>query len=195
MKRGLVGLVLLSVIWACGEDTTSAPSSSGVFGGTSDAGSTAGVECTHPGAGRTIGGDRCECSSSRKIAGDWSAKRTCREGTSCPVKDEDESLRLTLTGDAVRGEIGPAGAPTFTFTGTLCGDFIVWTGARAAGGTECGQLRLADDNHYFMDSCYVASGECRPNFGQGCPSEKGQCTGTGARKPEAAAAIVKDVCN
>ena len=189
--------VAISLVWACGgDDDGAAPSSSGVFGGASDAGSTEGVDCTHPGAGRSIGGGRCECSTTRAVAGEWSGKRTCREGTTCPTKDADDSFRMTQSGVDVRGEIGPAGSPAYSFTGKLCGDFIVWSGGPSSGASvECGQLRFTDDDHYVKDSCYVASGECRASFGQGCPSQKGQCTATGARSPEPAPAIVKDVCN
>lgn len=201
MKRALAAvpfaIVLSSMAPACGgDDGTAAPSSSGVFGGTPGPDTTKGVECTHPGAGASIGDDRCDCSTTRNVAGEWSGKRTCREGTTCPIRDEDDSFRITQDGIDVRGEIGPAGSPTYVFTGKICGDFIVWDGGPSSGEVkECGQIRFTDDTHYVKDSCYVSSGECRTSFGQGCPSQKGQCTATGAKKPEGAPAIVKDVCN
>lgn len=183
---------------ACSSESTDSPDGSpGVFGGTSSSSgsgtSTAGVDCTHPGAGSKISGDRCECTTTHKVAGEWSAKRSCREGVGCPIADADETFTLTQTGTGNTDIRGTAGSG-FTFTGTLCGDFIVFDGAKG-GGTECGQLRLTDDTHFFLDSCIVASGECNRSFGSGCPSEKSQCTGTGAKKPEAAAAIVKDICH
>ena len=197
MKRVLAGIVVasvLSAVGACGGDD--AEDSPVGFGPKADAGSTEGVDCTHPGAGRTIAGDRCECSTTLAIAGQWNGKRTCREGTTCLAQGQDESFRISQTGIDVRGEIGPSGSPTYTFTGKLCGDYLVWSGGPSSGeNKECGQFRFSDDTHYVKDSCYVASGQCRADFGQGCPTEKGQCTATGAKSPETAPAIVKNVCD
>ncbi len=195
MKRRLLGIVpvlfVLPFVWSCSEDTAGSPSSSGVFGGTSDSGSNEGVECTHPGAGKPLGGNRCECSTTRNIVGDWSGKRTCREGTSCPTRDADEALSFKQTGIRIRGE-----SATFSLTGALCGDVIVWGGGpKDKSSVECGQFRFTDDTHYVGDSCSAAfDNDCFRTFANGCPSQKAQCTSTGAKTPEATVAIVKDIC-
>jgi hypothetical protein len=151
-----------------------------------------GVECTHPGAGKPIGGDRCECPTTRNVGGEWATSRTCREGETCPTKDKQDTLVITQTGTTVRADRGD----TYSITGTLCGDVFLWSGGPKDGlNPECGQTRFSDDNHYLTDSCFAASGECSRTYSQGCPSQKGQCTGTGAKKPEAAAAIKKVICN
>jgi hypothetical protein len=82
-------------------------------------------------------------------------------------------------------------------TATICGDYIVWEGGPKDDLLfECVQVRFTDDTHFVADSCYVEQGaECRRTFGQGCPSQKGHCTSTGAKELEAAPPIVKDVCN
>jgi hypothetical protein len=199
MKRAHLGVlvVVISFVWSCSsdKDTPTGPSSSGTFVGQQDSGTAAsstGVDCTHPGAGKALGADQCECTTNHNVTGEWSANRTCREGDACPTKDKPETFVLTQNGTSIRAEKDS----DYTLTGTICGDFIVWSGGPKDGlNPECGQLRLTDETHFVSDSCYAASGECKRTFGQGCPSLKGQCTGTGAKKPELAAAIKKIICN
>lgn len=203
MKRVLVGLLVsgLVAVWSCSDEPTSsnksnvstagdagAATSSGGSG--SDSGA-AGVECNHPGAGPSIGGDRCACTTTRNVAGDWSTKRTCREGDVCPTKDKEDALVLTQDGTNIRAE-----RDGYAITGMLCGDYLIWTGGPKDGlNPECGQIRFTDDGHYLSDSCFVASGECKRNTSEGCTAQKGQCTGTGSRAPETAAGIQKLLCN
>jgi hypothetical protein len=200
MKRAHFGVfvVVLSLVWSCGSDKeTSGPSSSGSFGGgPQDSGTTSAssnsVDCTHPGAGKALGADQCECTTTHVVAGEWSGFRTCREGDVCPTKDKAETLVITQNGTSISAQKDS----DYLLTGTICGDYIVWSGGPKDGlNPECGQLRLLDETHYVSDSCYATSGECRRSFGQGCPSLKGQCTGTGAKKPETAASIKKVLCN
>ncbi len=149
------------------------------------------VDCTHPGAGKKLENGRCACTTTRNIAGDWTSLRTCREGDSCPTKDRGDNVAITQNGTSVRLERGA----TYSLEGTLCGDVLLWTGGPKDGlNPECGQLRFTDDAHYTIDSCYVEAGECVRSTSQGCPSLKGQCTGTGARVPETAAPITKVIC-
>ena len=201
MKRGLVGLFisgLLVSVWACDSETTNENKSNVTAGdggpasaGSGDAG-LAGVDCSHPGAGKSIGDNRCECTTTHAVAGDWSAKRTCREGDACPTRDKEDPITITQDGTKVSAT-RPDG---YTLSGTLCGDVLVWTGGPKDGlNPEGGTIRFTDDGHYVSDSCYVASGQCAPTHGDGCPSEKGQCTGTGAKTPETAASIQKVICS
>lgn len=200
MNRSQIG-VLLSVatlVWSCSNDESSTTSAAGAQHATGPDGAAApanqnDVECTHPGAGKTLPTPgRCECTTARKIAGEWTTLRTCREGDSCPTKNKEDAIVFTQTGTSVRGDKGG----TYSITGTLCGDVLVWSGGPKDGlNPECGTIRFMDDAHYVTDSCYAESGQCSRTHGDGCPSQKGQCTGTGAKKPEAAAAIQKLVCN
>jgi hypothetical protein len=207
MKRGLVGCLFvggLVAIWSCSDDASTskspvtaadaaagASSGSGSGSGSDAGGGLAGVECTHPGAGKSIGNDRCECATTRNVAGQWSAKRTCREGDACPTRNKDDQMVLTQEGTTVRADRGD----TYSITGMLCGDVLVWTGGPKDGlNPECGQLRFTDDGHFVSDSCFVASGACQRTHGQGCPEQKGQCTGTGAKMPETAADVQKLIC-
>src|SRR4051812_31226341 len=106
MKRGLVGLFLsgLGAVWSCSSDPTTQNKSnvtagdSGAASGSSGDTGLVGVDCTHPGAGKSIGNDRCECATTRSVAGDWSAKRTCREGDACPTRNKDEQMTVTQDG-------------------------------------------------------------------------------------------------
>lgn len=205
MKPSLVLLVVGTVVFtltsACdgGSSSSSSPATGADAGlePEGDAGggggpSAEGVDCAHPGAGEPLGGDRCACATTRSIAGEWTAMRTCREGDLCPTRDKEEVIVFTQDGTSVRGER----ADGYALTGTLCGDALVWTGARKDGlNPECGTLRLTDDGRYVTDSCYVASGACTPSFNQGCGAQKGQCTGTGAKKPEAPASIQRVICS
>jgi hypothetical protein len=203
MKHGLALVLVggLALVWSCSDETTTANSnnlasdggtSSGGGGGGGDSGGAAGVECTHPGAGKSLGGDRCECTTARNIAGEWSTKRTCREGDACTTRDREERVVLTQEGTKVRADRGD----TYSMSGTICGDFLVWNGGPKDGlNPECGQLKFTDDSHFLSDSCYVASGECARSHSQGCPAQKGQCTGTGAKMPDTAANIQKLLCN
>jgi hypothetical protein len=200
MKRGLVGVLMggLVAIWSCSEDSARSKSnvvaadSGASLGGGGDSGSQAGVECTHPGAGKSIGGNLCECATTRNVTGEWSAKRTCREGDACPARNKVEQMVFTQNGTTVRADRGDS----YSITGTLCGDVLVWSGGPKDGfNPECGQLRFTDDGHFVSDSCYVASGECLRTQGQGCPTQKGQCTGTGAKTPETATDIQKVICS
>ena len=205
MERRLVGALVgvLASVWSCSSDPSSPPTStdgdagrgSNAAGSDPDAGAGAGgndVECTHPGAGKPLGGDRCECTTTRNISGDWSAKRTCREGDACPTRNKEETVVITQNGTNVRLDRGDS----YSVTGTLCGDLFVWSGGAKDGfNPECGQLRFPDDNHYTSDSCFVASGQCTRTHGAGCPTQKGQCTGTGSKLPEAAPNIQKVICN
>jgi hypothetical protein len=201
MKRGLVGLFvsgLLVSVWACNSDSTT-ESKSNVTAGDGGAAATssseaglAGVDCSHPGAGKSLGNNRCECTTTHNVAGDWSAKRTCREGDACPTRDKDEQLTITQDGTTVSATRSDG----YALKGTLCGDILVWTGGPKDGlNPECGELRFTDDGHYVTDSCYVASGQCAPTHSDGCPTEKGQCTGTGAKSPDAAPSIQKLICS
>lgn len=80
--------------------------------------------------------------------------------------------------------------------GTLCGTIAIWSGgAKDNFNPECGTLRFSDDSRYLSDSCFVGSGECQRTHGQGCPSQKGQCTGTGVKKPNEPVNIQKLICN
>jgi hypothetical protein len=154
-------------------------------------GQAADVDCTHPGAGKKLENGRCACTTTRNVAGDWSSIRTCREGDSCPTKDRGDNVKVTQNGTSVRLDRGD----TYSITGTLCGDVLLWSGGPKDGlNPECGQIRFSDDGHYTIDSCYVDAGECSRTHAQGCPSLKGQCTGTGARAPESAAPITKVIC-
>lgn len=155
-----------------------------------DADTREGVDCSHPGAGKALSGDRCECTTDRAVAGEWTTMRTCREGDLCPTKDKEETVVFTQDGTTVHADRGDA----YSLTGTLCGDVLVWNGGPKDGlNPECGRIRFLDDESYVSDSCYVASGECARSFDQGCPSAKGQCTGTGTRG-EAATPIQKVIC-
>jgi hypothetical protein len=203
MKRSVIGVVVsvLTLVASCSSKDTPSTSSTAADSGasgsrpegaTADSGTEKGVECTHPGAGKPIGGDRCECSTTRNIAGEWSTKRTCREGDLCPSRDKDETIVFAQNGTSVRADKGD----TYSMTGTLCGDVLLWSGGPKDGlNPECGQIRFTDDSQYVTDSCFVASGACSRTYGEGCPSLKGQCTGTGAKKPESAAAVKRVICN
>jgi hypothetical protein len=199
MKLGRVGILVggLAFVWSCSDGrTTSNSNNLGADGGAGtagpDSGGPAGVECTHPGAGKSIGNDRCECTTARNVAGEWSTNRTCREGDACTAKDRAEQLVLTQDGTKVRADRGD----TYTISGTLCGDYLVWSGGPKDGlNPECGQLKFLDDTHFTSDSCFVASGECARTHSTGCPGLKGQCTGTGSKMPETAAKIQKVLCN
>lgn len=200
MKRSLV-LVLLGGLFAIGSckaddppsssASTDADAQSSTGTGGADDSKNKGVPCTHPGAGKSIGADRCDCSTTRSVAGEWTATRTCREGDLCPTKNKEEPIVFTQDGTTVRAERGDG----YSLTGTLCGDVLVWSGGPKDGlNPECGLIRFSDDSHYMSDSCYVASGECARAFDQGCPSSKGQCTGTGAKAPDPATPIQKVIC-
>jgi hypothetical protein len=186
MKRALLAILLLG----CSDDSSPA-SQPGVFGGSPPA-SNADVECTHPGAGAATTGGRCACTTQLAVSGEWSGKRTCREGASCLAPNSAETWRLSQSGTDVTAE-----TDDLRFTGKLCGEFLVWTAAGSnPSRTECGQIRFSDATHFVRDSCYVASGStCSTNFGRGCPTDKGQCTGTGAKKPDSAASIQKNICD
>jgi hypothetical protein len=202
MKRLVCSLV--SVLWfasACGSSDGSPPAPNasdipdagdqGTTPSSEDAGGALGVECTHPGAGEPIGNDRCACATTRNIGGEWSSMRTCREGDLCPTKDKAETLMFMQDGTSVRIDRGDA----YSATGTLCGDVLVFSGGPKDGlNPECGAIRFTDDAHFLTDSCYAWSGECKRTYSEGCPEQKGQCTGTGAKLPETAAAIQKVVC-
>lgn len=200
MKRSLFGFVpvIVVLVAACSSNDSPSPSSSpdavqpAGAATTGDAGgSTKDVECTHPGAGRKLENGRCACTTARKIAGDWSTVRTCREGDSCPTRDKGDNVVITQDGMNVRIDRGG----TYSISGTLCGDYLLWSGGPKDGlNPECGQMRFTDDTHYTIDSCYVEAGECSRTHASGCPSLKGQCTGTGARAPETAAQISKVIC-
>lgn len=199
MRRSYLGVLVsvVALVWSCSDDEPKARSSATAEntplpGGAADPKSSPGVECTHPGAGKPLGADRCECTTSRQVAGEWTALRTCREGDACPTRNKEDTFLFTQTGTTVRAEKGG----TYSMTGQLCGDVLVWTGGPKDGlNPECGLIRFTDDSHYVTDSCYAASGECKRTHGDGCPSQKGQCTGTGAKRPEPAAPIQKVVCN
>lgn len=195
----------LALVWSCSDDTTSARSPNapaseaqgastedgGGAAADSDSGAPAGVPCTHPGAGKPLGGDRCECTTTLNVAGEWTTKRTCREGDACPTKDKEELVVITQDGTSIQLDRGDS----YTVKGTLCGTIAVWNGGPKDGfNPECGQLRFSDDAHYLSDSCFVGSGECQRTHAQSCPSQKGQCTGTGAKKPEAPVSIQKVIC-
>lgn len=198
MKRSLVGVVVGAVAWisSCSNDKSSTPplttEGATTEGTPDDAGAHKGVDCTHPGAGKPTGDGHCECSTARNIAGEWTTKRTCREGDICPTKNKEDALVFTQNGTHVTADKGDS----YALEGTLCGDVLVWTGGPKDGlNPECGDIRFTDDSHYTSDSCYVASGECKRTHNEGCPSLKGQCTGTGAKKPEASVAIKRVICN
>ena len=199
MKRRHVGVLVgvLASVWSCNDDRPSGGSAGDIDSGTQsssgeDGGGAASVECTHPGAGKPLGGDRCACTTTRSVGGEWSAMRTCREGDVCPTKDKEESVVITQDGTNVRLDRGDS----YSVTGTLCGDVLAWSGGPKDGfNPECGLLRFSDDDHYLSDSCFVASGQCARTHGEGCPAQKGQCTGTGAKKPATAAAIQKLLCH
>src|SRR5262249_30641825 len=141
---------------------------------------------------RPLGNDRCECTTAHNVAGEWSSKRTCREGDQCTAKDREERVVLTQDGTNVRVDRGD----DYSASGKLCGDFLVWSGGPKDGlNPECGQLRFTDDAHYLADSCFVASGECVRSHADACPGEKGQCTGTGAKMPDTAPNVQKVLCN
>lgn len=189
MRRRFVTAVV-ALVAACSSSSEPTPTSPGTFGGTSGSGSADGVDCSHPGAGASLGNGVCECSTTLSIAGDWVASRTCREVTTCHLNEGDESLTFTQNGTNVTAQ-----SSSYKLSGKLCGDTLVWTGGPTSGAYfECGNVRFVDATHYVKDSCYVASGSCKASFGAGCPSEKGQCTGTGAKAPGPAAPIVKDLC-
>ena len=196
VRHGCVLAAALGLVVACSDtktdDTPGNTSSGGSGDPDSGAGGAAGVACTHPGAGKAIAGtDRCECTTNRKVAGEWTTFRTCREGDACSTRDREESVTLTQNGTNITAERGPA----FAFTGTLCGDVLIWSGGPKDGlNPECGTIRFSDDNRYTTDSCYVGSGECARTHSEGCKDQKGQCTGTGAKKPETAAPIQKLIC-
>lgn len=201
MKRSIVVLVLsggLLVVGACSsEDSDGSPSPTPDAAAPdtpppsdSGAGSLEGVECAHPGAGKALGDDRCECTTTRAIAGEWRTMRTCREGDLCPTKNKEEIVVFTQEGTTVHADRGD----TYSLSGTLCGDFLVWNGGPKDGlNPECGRIHFLDDSNYVTDSCYVASGECARTFDEGCPSAKGQCTGTGT-KNDAPTPIQKVIC-
>ena len=196
----------LALVWSCSDDTASTPNPPpgsgaqsaatdggvGASSGESDSGAAAGVECTHPGAGKPLGNDRCECTTSLSVAGEWTTKRTCREGDACPTKDKEELVAITQDGTNIQLDRGDS----YSVKGTLCGTIAVWNGGPKDGfNPECGQLRFSDDAHFLSDSCFVASGECNRTHAQGCPSQKGQCTGTGVKMPDPPVNIQKVICN
>jgi hypothetical protein len=149
-----------------------------------------GVDCVHPGAGKKLETGKCECKSTHTLTGAWSMKRTCREDTACPARNVDEEMTFTQNGADVTGE-----SSRLKITGVLCGDYLLWTGAAADGtNPECGQFKFTDDNHFLRDSCYVGNGECQRTYSTGCKDQKGQCVGTGARRPEGAPNIQKQLC-
>ena len=204
MKRATVGfgVGVLVALCACNNDAPSPPSSaeaadSGTTtttttGASSTDAGAEGVECSHPGAGKPIGGGRCECTTTRNIAGEWSSRRTCREGDLCTVQNKEDAIIVTQTGTTVRVDR----ADTYSISGVLCGDVVVWSGGPKDGlNPECGVLRLTDDAHFSSDSCFVAAGDCARTFADGCPTLKGQCTGLAAKKPEAAPSVKKVICN
>ncbi|HVH42621.1 MAG TPA: hypothetical protein VM925_09760 [Labilithrix sp.] len=199
VSTALLGGILLLSLGCSKDETSAAPTGTTDAGNVGDASSAEisadgglGVECTHPGAGKPLGNDRCECASTRNIAGEWTTLRTCREGDVCPTKNKEETVVITQDGTSVRIDRGD----TYSVSGKLCGDFVVWSGGPKDGlNPECGQLRLVDDSHYVTDSCFAASGECSRTHAQGCPSQKGQCTGTGSKKPDPPATIQKVICN
>jgi hypothetical protein len=205
MKHALLafGIGALLIVCACkNDDTPSTPGAGTGDGGdgtssgaasTDAGGGGEGVDCTHPGAGKPLAtAGRCECTSTRNVAGEWSAMRTCREGDLCPTKNKEETIVVTQDGSTITATRGDA----YSVSGVLCGDVIVWSGGPKDGlNPECGQFRFSDDTHFLSDSCYVASGDCARTFGQGCPGLKGQCTGTGVKKPEPAAPVQKVICN
>ncbi|MBX3204478.1 MAG: hypothetical protein KF764_05385 [Labilithrix sp.] len=202
MKLGLLTLLVgaLASVWSCSSSSDPAPNSNNAGGDSgataegvsTDSGAPNGVECTHPGAGKSLGADRCECATTRNVGGEWSAKRTCREGEECPTRNKEERLVLEQKGTSVRIDRGD----DYSATGTLCGDVLVWSGGAKSGfNPECGQLRFTDDGRFTSDSCFVASGACVRNHSDGCASQKGQCTGTGAKMPEPAANIQKVICS
>jgi len=196
----------LALVWSCGDDTTSstdnpppgsgsqsaATDGGGVASEDSDSGSAAGVDCAHPGAGKPLGNDRCECTTSLNVAGEWTTMRTCREGDVCPTKDKEEIVFITQDGTNIQLDRGES----HSVKGTLCGTVAIWSGGSKDGfNPECGTIRFSDDAHYLTDSCFVGSGECQRTHAQGCPAQKGQCTGTGVKKPDAPANIRKVICN
>lgn len=194
-------LVVVSLIVACGD--SSSPTKPGPAqvqpegngdpapGGDTEVQAAMDVDCAHPGAGKQLGNGRCECTTTRNIAGDWSTLRTCREGDSCPTRDKTDGVVVTQDGTHVKLER----AGTYEIDGTLCGDVMIWTGGPKDGlNPECGTIRFTDDAHYTIDSCYVEAGECSRTHAQGCPALKGQCTGTGAKRPDDPAAISKVIC-
>jgi hypothetical protein len=186
--------VVIALLVACSSDPAPSSPTPGLLGGSSGSGAAqaGGVDCTHPGAGKQLDNGLCECTTTRDVSGDWSAARTCRDGDTCPVNAADESMTFTQSGSDVSAQ-----SATYRLTGKLCGDFIQWTGGPTSGTTfECGQIRFTSDTTYVKDSCYVPSGgSCKASFGQGCPSEQGECTAVGAKKPAAAPPIVKDLCH
>ncbi len=200
MKRGFLLLPALGLftLWSCSSDPTNDTKAnvSTADGGESPSNTPAegekqGAPCTHPGAGPSIGTDRCACTTTHNIAGDWASRRTCREGDLCPTRDKEEQIVFTQDGTTIRAQRGD----NYAIEGKLCGDVLVWSGGPKDGlNPECGTLRFTDDSHYTSDSCFAATGECVRNHGDGCPSQKGQCTGTGARMPETAAQIQKLIC-
>jgi len=194
----------LALVWSCSDDTTPTPppgaeaqsaAADGGGGATAtggDAGAEAGVECTHPGAGRPIGGDRCECTTSLNVAGEWTTRRTCREGDVCPTKDKEEAVVITQDGTSIQLDRGDS----YSVEGTLCGTVAIWNGGPKDGfNPECGQLRFSDSDHFLSDSCFVGTGQCERTHAQGCPAQKGQCTGTGVKKPGAPVSVQKLLCN
>jgi hypothetical protein len=194
MKRGNLGILLgiLTSIWSCSSENSSS-TSAGVAGSAgADSGAATTVECTHPGAGKPTGDGKCACATTLDIGGEWSAKRTCREGDVCPVRNKEETVIFSQNGTSIKANKGDA----YSLTGTLCNDVLVWTGGEKDGlNPECGLVRFTDATHYLIDSCYIASGECARTHAEGCPGQKGQCTGTGAKKPETSASIQKVICN
>jgi hypothetical protein len=152
-----------------------------------------GVACTHPGAGQPIATTGlCDCFTSRKVQGEWNTLRTCREGNACPTKNQAQRIVLAQDGTTIIVHLDD----TTAVEGKLCGNFLVWEGGPTDGASaRCGVAKFDDDAHFTSDSCYVAGGECRASFDQGCPGEKGRCTGTGTRPPESAPPIQRVLCN
>jgi hypothetical protein len=199
----------LSVVAGCDNDPTSADSNT-FDGGAFDAAAGEGglpppkytVDCLHPGAGRKLADGKCECVlSSTVFTGLWNGLYTCRENGTCVDRDVPEQFLFAQAGNVIHADDAIGGAPAdFVFDGIVCGEYFQWSGGPTSGKyKECGVLRFVDAKHYVKDSCYQYASDagatnCEISFAGGCPGQSGMCTNSGARDPEPAPAITKNIC-
>ena len=218
MKRLVVsilgGLIGGLGLWACDSDSSSG--GGGTFtpdGGSFESGTVTPeggarayeVECTHPGAKQPpLANGMCDCTQSLVVlTGIWDGRYTCGENGACVDTNLGETFTFLQTGNKIVATEGPQDTPTFRFEGTVCQDWFTWTGGPTDGKyVECGTIHFTDANHYVKDSCYQYATDagadggtaCQPTFASGCAGQSGQCTNTGARQPEQAAAVTKVIC-
>lgn len=212
LVSGVTAAALAALVAACDDAASSnappATGEAGAFdgGGGGDSGPAPAaeeVDCSHPGAGAKKANGKCECPRSLTVlSGVWNGLYTCAESGVCVDNSVPEEWIFEQTGNKLHAQNGVGGAaPSFVWDGIVCGEYFQWSGGPTSGKyVECGTLRFTDANHYVKDSCYQYAADggappaCDPSFSTGCGTQSGICTNTGARSPEAAPPITKNVC-